>query len=123
MVTWGRSTVVLDNAILAHHVWKSKLKAAISSKSQVDATSFGRDDCCEIGQWLYGEGAVRYGSKPEFVALVQKHKSFHLEAGKVATEINAQKYAQASRMIESGTAFASASLAVAQAVEALKRTA
>jgi hypothetical protein len=115
--------VLLDNAILAHHVWKNKLKAAISSQSQVDATSFARDDCCEIGQWLHGEGAVLYGSKPEFLALLHKHAIFHLEAGKVATEINARSYTHASRMIGSGTPFGSSSLAVAQAVADLKRIA
>lgn len=115
--------MVLDNAILAHHVWKNKLKSAIVSQTPVDAASFSRDDCCEVGQWLYGDGGARYGSKPEFSALVQKHKTFHLEAGKVATEINAQRYAEASRMMESGTPFGAASLAVAQAVAALKRTA
>lgn len=113
--------MILDNAILAHHVWKSTLKAAIASQSQVDEASFRRDDCCEIGQWLQREGFARYGSKPEFTALVQKHKTFHIEAGKVAAEINAQRYARATQMIASGTAFGSASLAVAQAVNALKQ--
>jgi hypothetical protein len=113
----------LDNAILAHHVWKNKLRAAIASKSQLDALAFGKDDCCEIGQWLYGEGAVLYGNKPQFTALVDKHKNFHLEAGKIAVQINAANYAQASRMIDSGTPFATASLGVAQAVSALKQVA
>jgi hypothetical protein len=111
----------LDNAILAHHVWKNKLRAAIASKSQLDAVAFGRDDCCEIGQWLYGEGGALYGSKPQFTTLVERHKTFHIEAGKIATQINAANYAQASRMIDGGTPFAMASLAVAQAVNALKQ--
>ena len=110
----------LDNAILAHHVWKNKLRAAIASKSQLDAAAFGKDDCCEIGQWLYGEGGSLCGTKPQFTALLEKHKTFHLEAGKIAAQINAANYAQASRMTESGTPFAMASLAVAQAVNALK---
>lgn len=110
----------LDNAILAHHVWKNKLRAAIASKSQLDAATFARDDCCEIGQWLYGEGSALHGSKPQFTVLIEKHKAFHIEAGKIAVQINAANFAQASRMTESGTPFAVASLAVAQAVNALK---
>jgi methyl-accepting chemotaxis protein len=111
----------LDNAILAHHVWKNKLRAAIASKAQLDADTFSRDDCCDIGQWLRGEGEALYGQKPEFTALLQKHKAFHTEAGKVATQINAANYVQAAHMIDSGTPFAAASLAVAQAVNALKQ--
>jgi hypothetical protein len=111
----------LDNAILAHHVWKNKLRMAIASKAQLDAQTFSRDDCCDIGQWLYGEGGALYGTKPEFTVLLQKHKTFHTEAGKVAVQINAANYAQASRMIDSGTPFAMASLGVAQAVSALKQ--
>ena len=111
----------LDNAILAHHVWKNKLRAAIASKSQLDVDSFSRDDCCDIGQWLYGEGIALHASKPEFSGLLEKHKAFHVEAGKVATQINAANYGNAGHMIDSGTPFAAASLAVAQAVNALKR--
>lgn len=114
-------TLKLDNAILAHHVWKNKLRAAIANKTPLEVDSVGRDDCCEIGQWLYGEGGALHAQKPEFVTLLQKHKVFHLEAGKIAMHINAANYAQASRMIDSGTPFGSASLAVAQAVSALKQ--
>jgi hypothetical protein len=121
VIAAGESTLKLDNAILAHHVWKNKLRAAIASKSQLDAAAFGRDDCCEIGQWLYGEGGALYGAKPQFTTLVEKHKSFHVEAEKIATQINAANYAQAARMTNSGTPFATASLAVAQAVNALKQ--
>lgn len=115
--------MVLDNAILAHHVWKNKLKAAIASKSVVDAETFARDDCCEIGQWLYGEGGSIYRKAPEFTALLERHKVFHLEAGKVAQQINGKNFVGASRMIESGTPFGTASLAVAEALVALKRVA
>ncbi len=113
----------LDNAILAHYEWKNKLKAAISSQSQLDAATISRDDCCEFGKWLHGDGGVQYGKKPEFSALLQKHKSFHQEAGKVATTINARNYTAASAMIESSTPFGAASLAVGVAVNALKRSA
>ena len=113
----------LDNAILAHYEWKNKLKAAIAGQSQLDAGTISRDNCCEFGKWLYAEGGALYGKKPEFTALLQKHKTFHLEAGKVASAINARNYAAASQMIESATPFGSASLAVGVAVNALKRSA
>jgi methyl-accepting chemotaxis protein len=111
----------LDNAILAHHVWKNRLRAAIVSKSQLDVETFSRDDCCDIGQWLQGEGRALHANKPEFSALQQTHQVFHLEAGKIAMQINAANFVQAAHMIDSGTPFSAASLAVAKAVNALKQ--
>lgn len=111
----------LDNAILAHYEWKNKLKAAISGKAQLDAATISKDNCCEFGKWLYGEGGGLYGKKPEFTTILQKHKAFHLEAGKVATVINAKRYDDAAKMIENNTPFALASTAVGVAVNALKR--
>ena len=113
----------LVNAILAHYEWKNKLKSAIASQSQLDAASISLDNKCEFGQWLHGTGASLYCKKPEFVALVQKHTVFHSEAGKVASQINAKHYAEASKMIEIASAFGAASVAIGVAVNALKRVA
>lgn len=113
----------LDNAILAHYEWKNKLKAAIAGKAQLDAATISLDNCCEFGKWLYGDGGKQYGKKPEFTALLQKHKTFHAEAGRVASAINAKKYDEASKMIETSSPFGTASVGVGVAVNALKRVA
>lgn len=112
----------LDHAILAHYEWKNKLRAAISNQSHLDAATLARDDACEFGRWLHGEGGKLHGRKPEFTALLQKHKAFHVEAGKVAVQINARHYEEAAHMVENGTPFGTASLSVGMAVNALKRT-
>ena len=113
----------LGNAILAHYEWKNKLKAAIAGKAQLDAATISLDNCCEFGKWLYADGGKQYGKKPEFTALLQKHKTFHAEAGKVATAINANRYEEASKMIETSSPFGTASVGVGVAVNALKRVA
>jgi methyl-accepting chemotaxis protein len=113
----------LDNAILAHYEWKNKLKAAITAHAQLDSATISLDNCCEFGKWLYGDGGKQYGKKPEFIALLQKHKTFHAEAGKVASAINAKKYEEASKMIETTSPFGAASVGVGMAVNALKRVA
>ncbi|HNV59082.1 MAG TPA: CZB domain-containing protein [Rhodoferax sp.] len=113
----------LDSAIGAHAQWKIKLRAGIDRKEQMDALTIGKDNCCELGKWMYGEGRQTLGSKPEFVTLIERHKLFHTEAGKVAQAINTAKYEQAAKMIESGSAFASASTAVGVAIGALKKVA
>jgi methyl-accepting chemotaxis protein len=113
----------LDNAILAHYEWKNKLKAAIASRGQLDAATISKDNCCEFGKWLYAEGGALYGKRPEFTALLQKHKIFHVEAGKVALQINGKHYEEASKMLDSNSPFGVASMGVGVAVNTLKRVA
>lgn len=111
----------LDHAIAAHVQWKTKFRAAITSQQTLDAATIGKDNCCELGQWLHGAGRSGHGGRPEFVSLLEKHKSFHKEAGFVATTINSKKLDEASKMIDVGTPFTAASNAVGVAINALKK--
>ena len=113
----------LDNAILSHHVWKDRLRQAIASQSALDAATMARDDCCEIGQWLHGQSSLRFRDTPEFSALLGRHRLFHVEAGRVAETINARQFVEARQMMQGGTAFASASLAVGLALKAMQNLA
>lgn len=110
-----------DQAIAAHANWKMKFRSAISGKLRMDQPTIAKDNCCDLGKWLHGEGKAQCGSKPEFVALVEKHKAFHVEAGKVAQAVNSQDYAKAEQMLSAGTPYASASSAVGVAVLAIKK--
>jgi hypothetical protein len=111
----------LDNAIKAHADWRTKLRSAASSHTQVDAESIARDDCCELGKWLHGSGSSKFGAKPTFVALIDGHREFHIEAGKVARVINQGDGSKAAQMLESGTAFARASGEVGRIIVQLKK--
>lgn len=111
----------LDVAVGAHAQWKTKFRAAIDRKEQLDAATIGKDNCCELGKWLYSEGRQIHGTKPEFTALLEKHKVFHAEAGKVATAINIGKYEDASNMISGGSTFGAASTEVGMAISRLKK--
>lgn len=111
----------LDNAISAHAQWKTKFRTAISAHEGMDAATIGKDNCCELGKWLYGEGRGAYGTKPDFTALLEKHKIFHAEAGKVATVINAKKFDSALKMIDGNSPFATASNTVVMAINSLKK--
>lgn len=113
----------LNNAIAAHTAWKTKLRAAITRQETMDAATISMDNQCELGKWLHREGKSQCGAKPEFTALVQKHKAFHAEAGKVATLINAKKFADADKAIEGQAQFVTASAAVSVAIMALKKVA
>jgi methyl-accepting chemotaxis protein len=110
-----------DRAIAAHRDWKVKLREAIAQKEQLDADSICRDDRCPLGQWLHGPGGAQWGSRPTFVALLERHAAFHVAAGDVARRINAGSYADAERLIGSGSPFASTSTEVATLLTRAKR--
>ncbi|MGB9129121.1 MAG: CZB domain-containing protein [Thiobacillus sp.] len=113
----------LNNAIDAHAQWKTKFRAAITGKQAMDAATISKDNCCDLGKWLHGEGKTKCGSLPGHADCVRKHAAFHVEAGKVASAINAKNYSQAESMLASGTSYASASSAVGVAIMQLKKAA
>jgi methyl-accepting chemotaxis protein len=113
----------LDEAVKKHIEWRAKFRLAIVKKEQMDAATIGKDNCCEVGKWLHGEGKSRWGSKPEFLRALDRHKAFHAEAGKVAQLINAQKYTEADAAIGNGTAFENVSKEVSTALIFLKKAA
>jgi methyl-accepting chemotaxis protein len=111
----------LDAAIEKHAEWKIRLRNAISKQEQLDAASISKDNCCQLGHWLYGDGQSSLGRAPEFQSLVTAHKAFHAEAGRVAGLINARQYPEAQRALQKGTRYAAASDTVRDAIYALKK--
>ena len=110
-----------DKVIAAHAQWKTKFRAAISRQDQLDYETISKDNCCELGKWLYGPGRQQYGAAKGFVDLIEKHKQFHVAAGDVAKTINEKKYSLAERMIDSNSNFGRASTQVSFAISSLKR--
>ncbi|MEQ1668367.1 MAG: CZB domain-containing protein, partial [Sulfuriferula sp.] len=113
----------LNGAIGAHGEWKSKLRTAILNKEKMDAPTISADNCCGLGKWLYSDGRAQHGKLGQFNQVVAAHAAFHQQAGKIAHMINAGKYAEASKSLDSGTAYANASNNVRSAIMALKRVA
>lgn len=110
-----------DSAIEAHRQWKVKLRKAISEHSKLDAETVCRDNACPLGKWIHGPGGVQWGTRPTFVELMNKHAEFHQAAGSVAHKINAGQYADAERLIGSGSVFAQVSTEVATILARAKR--
>lgn len=111
----------LEDAITAHVNWKSTLRNAIRTKGRVDAAALSRDDCCDLGKWLHGEGRRRYAAKPAYMRCVEAHASFHREAGRVARLIDQREYDVAERELGLGTSFGEASTNAVVAINRLKR--
>lgn len=110
----------LEKAKSFHTEWKFNFREAIVLRASVDVASIQKDDCCDLGQWLSGEGRLRHAGKPDFEALISKHKKFHEEAGFVAATINAKQFGLAVKMIAPGTSFAKTSDEVEACIDRLK---
>jgi methyl-accepting chemotaxis protein len=69
----------------AHLKWKIRLAKAIAgtSKEVLDPALIGRDDACDLGRWMNGEGR-RHQDLPDWPELVREHAAFHKHAGRVA---------------------------------------
>jgi methyl-accepting chemotaxis protein len=110
-----------EKIIAAHAQWRTKFRAAINREEAMDAAAIARDDCCELGKWLYGPIKARLGRQPRFVELIDEHRKFHKEAGAVASTINEKNFTKAAAMIGHGSAFVDASTAVTNAISALRK--
>ena len=113
----------LNTAIQKHAEWKTKFRSAIAKQEQMDAATISKDNCCELGKWLHAEAKTQFGKLASHGECVQKHAAFHVEAGKIATVINAKKYAEAEAMLNNGTNYAQASSQVGVAIMHLKKEA
>ena len=110
----------VDAIIDGHRQWKVKLRDAIEQEHAVDVATLTRDDCCALGQWLYGDGQ-RLSSRPSFQMLLQKHAGFHQVAGSVGTLINQRHFAQAEDALAPGTPFSQSTSEVVAVLSGIKR--
>lgn len=112
----------LNEAVLAHTKWKIRLKNFLSGGGQevLKADQVARDNQCDLGKWLYGEGA-RYAEHPEYVRLKQVHASFHKCAGHIVTLAGAGKTADAEAMLSPEGEFSRLSMTVVNAINSCKR--
>ena len=110
----------LDTAFHAHTEWKVKLRSAIAKKETIDAKIVSADSQCALGKWLHGEGKLKYGKLSAFSECVSSHAAFHKAAGEVARAISAEKFEEASKLLDAGTPFSIASTEVGLALAALK---
>jgi methyl-accepting chemotaxis protein len=114
-------SINFDEVLQKHSDWKVKLRAAINQKEDLDAATIAKDNCCDFGKWLYSDAKTQLGHRASFTECVAKHAAFHIEAGKIATAINAKKFTEADRMLGAGSAFNNATNDVGIAVLRLKK--
>lgn len=111
-----------DDAIAAHIKWKVRLTQFIdgTSTEQLRSDTVCRDNLCDLGKWIYGEGAA-FDSKPHYKDLVDKHAKFHRCAADVVKKVETSDKAGA-KLLLSGP-FAAASRETVTAIMELKKEA
>lgn len=76
-----------DEAITVHQRWKTRLRMQIDGNAGevLDPAQVCKDDQCDLGKWIHGEGHHQMGGKPEFLEVKGSHAHFHKVAGDVLT--------------------------------------
>lgn len=112
----------LERAVEAHVAWKTKLRVAINGGTSPDATISSRDDQCELGKWIYGEGAQKYGAAAELKQLRDDHKKFHTCVGSILTSVKNGEIDKAKHELDKGP-YSSLSTSVVLALRNLSKKA
>lgn len=125
----------LEQALKTHTDWAQRLHDAASAapsaapcavtgdgaSAALDTARIASAQGCALGDWLDGEGRVRWGHRSEWQRCRHAHGDFHRAAGSVAAALNRGDHAAARAMLAAGTPFAGASRALMQALQALGR--
>ena len=109
-----------DEAVSAHQKWKTRLRIVIDGKSteKLDPNIVCKDDQCDLGKWIHGDGGRTMGSKPEFGEVKITHADFHKVAAGVLRKALAGDKAGAATMLDGE--FFHSSMKVIQAITKCK---
>ncbi len=113
----------IREAIRRHLEWKVRLEWMLCGHQPLDAAGLSRHDQCELGGWLAGEAATRYGGDPSLTKAIDAHHRFHEICGAIAGAIESGERDRAVSLLTPGGAFTQASWAIVEALDELARRA
>jgi hypothetical protein len=91
-----------EEAVSVHLQWKQRLRAIVDGREEpFDAASAASDCACELGRWIYGEGAM-HQNKPAYQELLQAHAGFHQAAADLMVKVQAGDHAGALKSLNGG---------------------
>lgn len=68
----------MEAALKAHAVWKQRLQEVFDGTlAMPEIEKVRRDDLCLMGQWLHGDGKLKFGKLPAHQHLLNTHAEFH----------------------------------------------
>jgi two-component system chemotaxis sensor kinase CheA len=115
------NTIQLENAIAAHSKWKTRLRQYLDGGGEkLDPKFVGKDNVCDLGKWIYGEGA-RYKAIEAYSELKTSHAHFHRCAANVVSMHQDGNKKAAESMLQPGGVFNSASTSTVQAIIKLQK--
>ncbi|MBL8468240.1 methyl-accepting chemotaxis protein [Methyloversatilis discipulorum] len=109
-----------DRVINAHLQWKVKLNAFLGGQGEMlDPDVVGRDDKCELGCWIHGDGQ-RFAGNAVYREVRSQHAAFHQCAAEVIRRRLSGDTAGATRML--GDEFDRLSIDTVSRIRALKQS-
>lgn len=112
-----------DDAIKAHASWKMKLKLYIQKPDgSLSSEVVSKDNLCELGKWIYGEGEIKYGKHPEFSSLKKNHTLFHKCAANVIKKVDSGENVSEDIALGSSSEFSNASTAITTSIMKIRQT-
>ena len=113
----------LTQAISKHIEWKVKFMSTILKQESMDTETISKDNCCELGKWLHGDGKTQFENLASYSICLDKHAAFHIEAGKIAAKINEKKFNDAEAMLNAGQPYTTSSNNLYLAIKNLEKEA
>jgi hypothetical protein len=109
-----------DRVINAHLQWKVKLNTFLGGEGEkLDPDAVGRDDKCELGCWIHGDGQ-RFAGNAVYREVRSQHAAFHQCAAEVIRRRLAGDAAGAARLL--GDEFDRLSTDTVARIRALKQS-
>lgn len=91
----------INAAIQAHSTWKLRLNRFADGGSQesLDENTIGKDNVCDLGKWLHGEGKKTLASHPSYNDLIKEHAEFHRQASNIVKLCKSAQTAKAKQIL------------------------
>ncbi|MDP1612480.1 MAG: CZB domain-containing protein [Sulfuritalea sp.] len=90
-----------DDAMASHIIWKLRLTRFIngSGGEDFDRGTVGNNEACDLGKWIFREGA-KYQGTTAYGGLLKKHADFHRCAAEVIGKVDTGDRAGARAIID-----------------------
>ena len=98
-----------------------KSRRCMANQQSLNPYIIAKDDCCELGMWLYDEGKEHYGNLNSFSEIVHYHAEFHLEASKIAFATKKKSHLEIAAMMADGSIFSILVLKIARSIDQFKK--
>ncbi len=104
----------------AHAEWMAELREFIYGNGNMVSERVARDDLCELGEWLYGEGK-RFRHLEEYDNARQVHAALHRHAAHVVNLVRIGRRTEAAAHVAPGGKLRKKSAALVKAFARLNR--